>query len=1732
MKKVVSMLLSVCVLFAIFFVPAKAAVDQNQVTRLEWLTALTQTFEMSVEEDNYPDNYYSDINSSHENYYEIMLATEFGLIDVAAGEALRPDEAATREFAAHTLNLCLGYSLSEGAEYTFNEADIVTYADDIQVAINHGWFEVKNGAFLPQQAVTKTEMNAMLADASEIYHSVDHDPNHVNTYAFKEGVIVLPEATKAVLSGAEEITITDCSVTLKTGDVFAIVQDGLPVVKKAMSVKKSNNQQIVQVESVAMEDAFTDLDIQGVWEADLSQVQVANDNAKLIYVVGGTAEKNWEDGIEYTSLEDLGDQEVTAVHVISTYDIPESVRYEHNLIKGEGIEIKCTVSDVKPDFKASLFRGYAHFIVTAEVGFSCNMSLDVIEASGILKDITPLTFKFGLLGEVKIEPELSCGGSIAAVWTSDLVMGVQYSGHEFRNLSNLQKKSFTFQGEVELSVGLKISIGFDVGFLEGDLFGRVGVASKINVTTYPDGNLPTNCTHLESYLYMNVGVEVELDLGPWESSAELVYDIFSEDNSPVRLGFHWEDGEPVSICSRDDQENLKYITPINSKYGYNGASSGIGANGEVFYLFEYKLNNDGTLTITKYNGSLAALIIPGAWDGHPVVEIGSNAFKGNEELRMVSIPDSVIRIDDCAFMNCENLSSVKLSKNLQEFGTQVFENCGSLTSIEIPKSLNKMDIAVFDDDRGIFQGCYGLKKVTFEEGTSKIVSTLFANCPGIETIEIPNTVTEIELYAFYNCKNLETVTFQSTSSLREIGKSAFLNCTSLSGVTIPDSVISIDACAFMNCQNLSSVILSKKLQEFGTQVFKNCGSLTSIEIPKSLNEIGIAAFNEDRGIFQGCYGLKKVTFEAGTSKIVGTLFANCPGIETIEIPNTVTEIGLYAFYNCTNLETITFQSTSSLREIGNSAFLNCTSLSGVTIPDSVISIDACAFMNCENLSSVILSKKLQEFGTQVFKNCGSLTSIEIPKSLNAIGISAFNEDRGIFQGCYGLKNVTFEEGTSKIVSTLFANCPGIETIKIPNTVTEIELYAFYNCKNLETVTFQSTSSLREIENSAFLNCTSLSGVTIPDSVISIDASAFKNCSALSSVTLSKKLQELGNLVFENCSSLTSIKIPKSLNTVGGSGIFQGCYGLKNVTFEEGTSKIVGYLFLNCPGIETIEIPNTVTEVGKYAFNNCDSLMEITIPDSVTSLGTYAFAKCDALEDVTLGQGLTLIPSYAFDSCPMLESIVIPDKVTQINANAFTKCTGLTEVTIPRATTSIAKNVFTYPTVMTIYGFSGTYAETYADSVGAAFVSIDVPATAVSLNVETLNLNKGQTAQLILTVTPEDFTDEVSWVSENESIATVSGTGVVTANAVGETTIKVTVGDLSASCKVAVTQPVTSIALNNTSLSLETGKSETLTATVAPNDAGNKAVVWKSSNTAVATVDDAGKVTAVAVGTATITATAADGSGVSASCEVTVTEMSEQERLVRAFVERMYTIVLNRPAEEQGLADWTKRLMEKQLDGGTLVNMFVFSDEFIARNVNNEEYIKILYRAVLGREADADGLKMWKELLDGEWTRDQLKDGFVLSDEFKALCDSYGIIAVFPTPDEPDSPDDPDEPDVTELVRDFVRRMYTVVLNRPAEEQGLNDWTNRLLDGTSNGAQVADGFISSEEFANRNLSNEDYVKVLYRAFFNREADEGGFNVWMNELAKGASRRDVMKGFVHSVEFSDLCAQYGIIRGEIQ
>ena len=169
---------------------------------------------------------------------------------------------------------------------------------------------------------------------------------------------------------------------------------------------------------------------------------------------------------------------------------------------------------------------------------------------------------------------------------------------------------------------------------------------------------------------------------------------------------------------------------------------------------------------------------------------------------------------------------------------------------------------------------------------------------------------------------------------------------------------------------------------------------------------------------------------------------------------------------------------------------------------------------------------------------------------------------------------------------------------------------------------------------------------------------------------------------------------------------------------------------------------------------------------------------------------------------------------------------------------------------------------------------EIKVTGVKLNKSETSLLVGGNETLTATVLPEDATNQnVTWKSDKPEIATVDANGKVTAVKVGEATITVTTedGGKTATCKVTVSETsvaVTGVTLNKATLSLIAGASETLTATVAPADATNKKVTWKSSDAAVATVDAAGKVTAVKAGEATITVTTEDG-GKTATCKVTV-----------------------------------------------------------------------------------------------------------------------------------------------------------------------------------------------------------------------------------------------------------------------
>ena len=144
-------------------------------------------------------------------------------------------------------------------------------------------------------------------------------------------------------------------------------------------------------------------------------------------------------------------------------------------------------------------------------------------------------------------------------------------------------------------------------------------------------------------------------------------------------------------------------------------------------------------------------------------------------------------------------------------------------------------------------------------------------------------------------------------------------------------------------------------------------------------------------------------------------------------------------------------------------------------------------------------------------------------------------------------------------------------------------------------------------------------------------------------------------------------------------------------------------------------------------------------------------------------------------------------------------------------------------------------------------------SSISLNKSAITLTEGDIETLTATIKPDNATNKkYSWKSSDSAVASVSADGKVTANKPGSATITVTTedGGKTASCQVTVNArvyPVESINLNKSAITLTEGDSETLTATIKPDNATNKKFSWKSSDSTVASVSADGKVTAIKAG---------------------------------------------------------------------------------------------------------------------------------------------------------------------------------------------------------------------------------------------------------------------------------------------
>ena len=352
----------------------------------------------------------------------------------------------------------------------------------------------------------------------------------------------------------------------------------------------------------------------------------------------------------------------------------------------------------------------------------------------------------------------------------------------------------------------------------------------------------------------------------------------------------------------------------------------------------------------------------------------------------------------------------------------------------------------------------------------------------------------------------------------------------------------------------------------------------------------------------------------------------------------------------------------TVTSIGGNVFYTCAPrITGVVIPDTVKTIDRMAFYYCNNMTNVVIPESVTSIGDMAFSFCQSLTSVKIPSSVTTIGTMTFIE-------CTALEEVVFPSALKEIGLKAFNQCKALKKLELPDTVTTIGEQAFNQCNALEKI-------------------------YIPASVIEIGDSAFAGEGRGSAEALSSIIVAPANKVYDSRDNCNAI-IETATNIM--------LVGCNNTFIPDTVTAIGGYAFSGCTGLQQINLPAGLNSIGDSAFMGCTALTEINFPDGLSSIGDSAFSGCTALTSVAFPESLIGISGYAFYSCEALKNVTVPASVEYIGDEALGYHRDY--VQSPYDITLELKSVIIND--FSIYGYTGTAAETYARENGIPFERLD------------------------------------------------------------------------------------------------------------------------------------------------------------------------------------------------------------------------------------------------------------------------------------------------------------------------------------------------------------------------------------------------------------------------------------------
>ena len=453
------------------------------------------------------------------------------------------------------------------------------------------------------------------------------------------------------------------------------------------------------------------------------------------------------------------------------------------------------------------------------------------------------------------------------------------------------------------------------------------------------------------------------------------------------------------------------------------------------YLAEDVFQGKAIWKVVGISKDVRDVVIPDYYKNGEVQIIETGAFYDTEQVRSITLPNSIRLIRQYSFIECNGLNEITLPENLVQIENNAFLDCLNLekltilsknveledNAIDAPNiieatipvnAIGKIDLPIvkkvnlidgYSIPDNAFENCFNLKEITLPDTINQIGEYAFSNCPQLEKIEIPSNVTSIRNYAFANCNSLTEITLPK--NINNLGNHVFDNCT-LTKATIPAKVLNkmvldnIETLIITNgdiynndCKfsSIGELIIEDEVTYINNYAFAN----TSVSkakvpykylnsIPKDVEELTILATEEiEDNAFIEFKNLKKINLPDTITKIGDNAFNGLDKLESINLPKSLNIIGESAFDGCMSLEELIIP--DSVTEIGKYAFKNCTSINNINIPANIESLEEGIFFNSISLDNIDIPSSVKSIGNNAFDGCINLSTIYIPDTINNVG---------------------------------------------------------------------------------------------------------------------------------------------------------------------------------------------------------------------------------------------------------------------------------------------------------------------------------------------------------------------------------------------------------------------------------------------------------------------------------------------------------------------------------------------------------------------------------------------------------------------------------------------------------------------------------------------------------------------------------------------------------------------------